>query len=207
MGFICQSKDADDPRAQRATRRLREIQRAACHLVLQHGYDGFTMDDLAEAVGVSRRTLFNHVPDKASAVLGPDDLADHPQVAVFRKGGPSGALMPDLVEAVKSVLSDFPDDEEAAQQHALVERAIAQDAKVSRLALERFTHLSELLAALICEREQWPSGDLRARSISATFLALVKVSIEEFSRRPTTTDFTTVFTEVLDANAAVRAMR
>lgn len=207
MGFICHPKDADDPRAERERRRLREIQSAACHLVLQQGYDGFTMDGLAEAVGVSRRTLFNYVPDKASAVLGHDDLGDHPQVDVFRKGGPTGALMPDLVEAVNSVLSDFPDDDAAAQQHALVERAIAQDAKVSRLAFERFAHLSELLADLICEREQWRSGDLRARTVSATFLTLVKVSIEEFSRRPTTTDFMTVFTEVLDADATVRAMR
>lgn len=207
MGIILRHKDPGDPRAERALRRLREIQSAACRLVLQHGYDGFTMDDLAEAAGVSRRTLFNYVPDKASAVLGPDDLGDHPQVAVFRAGGPTGALMPDLVDAISGVMSEFANDAEATEQHAVVERAIAQDPKVAHLALERFAHLSELLAELICEREKWPSGDLRAPSVSATFLALVKISVEELSRRPADTDFMTVFTEVLDAHAAVRAMR
>ena len=60
-------------RTARAMRRLVEIQEAAATLVIERGYDGFTMDELAERVGVSRRTLFNHVPDKASAVLGPFD--------------------------------------------------------------------------------------------------------------------------------------
>ena len=39
-------------------------------LTEQHGLDGFTMEDLAEAAGVSRRTLFNYFPGKVDAVLG-----------------------------------------------------------------------------------------------------------------------------------------
>ena len=35
------------------------------------GFDGFTMDELAAAAAVSRRTLFNHVSGKLEAVLGP----------------------------------------------------------------------------------------------------------------------------------------
>lgn len=208
MGLICRPpRDADDPRTERVLRRIRDIQSAACQLVLQHGYDGFTMDDLAEAAGVSRRTLFNYVPDKASAVLGRNDFEDHPQVDAFRAGGPTGVLMPDLIDALDSVMNEFTDTEAAAELHELVERTIANDAKVAHLALERFAHLSELLADLICEREKWERGDLRARTISATFIALVKVSVEEFSRREAATDFMSVFHEVLDADAAVRAMR
>lgn len=46
------------------------IVRSARRLADQHGVDGFTLDDLAEAAGVSRRTLFNYFPTKYDAVLG-----------------------------------------------------------------------------------------------------------------------------------------
>lgn len=206
MGFMWDCS-TDDPRAQHAHKRLQEIRSAACTLVIERGYDGFTMDDLAEAAGVSRRTLFNYVPDKASAVLGPGGVGDNPQVALFRDGGPTGVLMPDLIQALDSVMSEVEDPSMASDQHALVERAIASDGKVAHLAFERFTHLSDTLATLICEREKWDAGDLRARTITATFLAIVKVSLEEFSLRKADSDFMTVFHDVLDADAAVRSMR
>ena len=45
---------------------------SACSQLLadERGFDGFTMEDLADAAGVSRRTLFNYFPGKADAVLG-----------------------------------------------------------------------------------------------------------------------------------------
>ena len=43
---------------------------AAQRLAVDCGYAGFTVEDLARAVGVSRRTLFNHVSSKEEAVLG-----------------------------------------------------------------------------------------------------------------------------------------
>jgi AcrR family transcriptional regulator len=42
----------------------------AQQLTEQHGLEGFTMEELAEAAGVSRRTLFNYYPSKIDAVLG-----------------------------------------------------------------------------------------------------------------------------------------
>ncbi|RYJ06280.1 MAG: TetR family transcriptional regulator, partial [Actinomycetales bacterium] len=68
----------------------------AQRLTDEHGLDGFTMDDLAEASEVSRRTLFNYFPSKADAVLGahpdlPDDV-----LATFRAGGPPGDVVDDV---------------------------------------------------------------------------------------------------------------
>ena len=52
--------------------RISKIRVAALNLVIENGYDGFTMEELAHEVGVSRRTLFNYIKDKESAVLGPE---------------------------------------------------------------------------------------------------------------------------------------
>lgn len=72
----------------------RRINAAAQVLTEEHGLDGFTLDDLAAAVGVSRRTLFNYFPSKLDAVLGPlPDIAGT-DVEEFRAGGPCSRDLP-----------------------------------------------------------------------------------------------------------------
>ena len=108
-------------------RRLVEIQEAAATLVIERGYDGLTMDELAERVGVSRRTLFNHVPDKASAVLGPFD-ENNPRpgaLELFLEKQPHGRLVDDLVHAIDTVIASADDLDATIPGHrALVNRAI-----------------------------------------------------------------------------------
>ncbi len=61
-----------------------------------HGIDGYTMDDLAKAAEVSRRTLFNYFPSKVDAVLGVWPTLDDDDVDEFRAGGPDHDLLQDL---------------------------------------------------------------------------------------------------------------
>lgn len=72
----------------------------AQQLAVKCGYSGFTFDDLAEAVGVSRRTLFNHVSSKEEAVLGVLPVLTEEQATTLREGGPTGDLVEDLVITV-----------------------------------------------------------------------------------------------------------
>jgi AcrR family transcriptional regulator len=61
-----------------ATRELRRraswraLQAAAVELVGSRGFAAVTVDDIATAAGVSRRTFFNHFPTKAAALFDPD---------------------------------------------------------------------------------------------------------------------------------------
>ncbi|MEW2622472.1 helix-turn-helix domain-containing protein [Streptomyces sp. NPDC048106] len=54
------------------TARWREIRRAALDLFEDHGFAGVSVDEIAEAAGVSRRTFFNYFDSKAAAVFDPD---------------------------------------------------------------------------------------------------------------------------------------
>lgn len=46
------------------------IEDAATSLVLEHGYDCVTVDQICAAAQVSKRTFFNYVPSKEAAVIG-----------------------------------------------------------------------------------------------------------------------------------------
>ncbi|MGY1591911.1 TetR family transcriptional regulator [Geodermatophilus sp. SYSU D00708] len=50
----------------------RALQAAAVDLVGRRGFAVVTVDDIAAAAGVSRRTFFNHFPTKAAALFDPD---------------------------------------------------------------------------------------------------------------------------------------
>lgn len=56
----------------------REIARAALDVLLEHGYEVLTADELAKAVGISRATFFRYFGSKdeviIAAVLEPDDF-------------------------------------------------------------------------------------------------------------------------------------
>ena len=59
---------------------LRERKRAATRtaitavarsLTAEHGLNGFTVEEVCEAAGISRRTFFNYFQSKEDAIIGP----------------------------------------------------------------------------------------------------------------------------------------
>ena len=190
------------------TQRRARVRCEAARLTVERGYDGFTMDDLAERVGVSRRTLFNVVPDKESAVLGLEpDFTTSDEGALFRDCGPTGDLVPDLLAMFEAVMSRLSGaDAEAATQtaadHLLYTGALAADPKVLAMAHARATRHTQEVAELIASRERWPADDLRARSLAAAVGSLVGVSFDVVARRGGTTPVAEVFRETVDAFVA-----
>jgi AcrR family transcriptional regulator len=124
-------------REEQARRTRRAIVAAACELFLAQGYAATTVDAIAEAAHVSRRTVFNAVGSKATALklaldwaIGGDDepiaMADRPAVKAIqaerdpRKALTAWAAMVTEVTARVSPISEVlfaaaDGDQEAAQ--------------------------------------------------------------------------------------------
>ena len=75
----------------------RRLEWCALELTRDKGFDGWTMDDLAAAAEVSRRTVFNYFDGKADLVLGPMHETSDETAAAFVAGGPTGRLFDDLL--------------------------------------------------------------------------------------------------------------
>lgn len=156
------------------------IQAHACRLVIEHGYDGFTMDDLAQAVGVSRRTLFNLVDSKESSVLGPEDIEKLPLIEEFRRTPPAENPARDGLDFLARLLRQVEsEDPLGVERHNLVERAAIADPKVRHIITERFEQATELAAQVISDRHGWPERDLRARTLAALLLSLIQLTLSE----------------------------
>jgi len=154
----------------------RRINVAAQELAIEHGYDGFTLDDLADAVGVSRRTLFNHVAGKEEAVLGVRPEFDPEVVERFRSGGPTGDLVEDLLLVLIDVLDrDDPDRADAQRFHRLFER---NPALLPRVLKE----LEQICAEAVAMASDRPgeTDPQRTRVVVTLLVALVAHAMNEF---------------------------
>ncbi|QOK22529.1 TetR/AcrR family transcriptional regulator [Janibacter indicus] len=127
----------------RADSRRSAIITAAQRLAVDCGYAGFTVEDLARAVGVSRRTLFNHVSSKEEAVLGLLPVLTDEQAATLRSGGPTGHLVDDVLTVVLDCLhADDGTPADFEQLHDVIERNPELFVRVKTHVEELVTHLS-----------------------------------------------------------------
>ncbi|WP_326836515.1 helix-turn-helix domain-containing protein [Amycolatopsis rhabdoformis] len=70
-------------RTRRAVRQ--DITEAAQRLFVEHGYEQTTMDDVAEAAGLSRRSLFRYFPTKEDLIVGKFELLAETMVELLRE--------------------------------------------------------------------------------------------------------------------------
>ncbi|WP_223693639.1 TetR/AcrR family transcriptional regulator [Leifsonia poae] len=175
------------------------LKSAARRLTIERGLGGFTIEELCDEVGVSRRTFFNYFATKENAVIGFSIDADESGAAErFTAAGKRGLrhLVDDLLEMhVDRWTSDGITPAEARQLLAAFERE-------PRL----IGHLLELAGVgergdieLVERREGLPPGDLRAAAAVQLAGAVLRASTEEFFRSDGADDVPTILRRRLDA--------
>ncbi len=176
LHFMNQSADGAGRTSTRRRRVAQEISRHARRLCEEHGLDGFTMDQLADSVGVSRRTLFNYVPGKVDAVLGVAEDLDPARIETFLSGGPTGHLLTDVKEMICLLLDeDDPDPAEVLQ----VRRIIAADPRLSTIVHERFAELMQRFSELVAQREGGDVDPRTLRLVADLAISLFDVALDD----------------------------
>lgn len=177
---------------------LRAIRQSAVRLAVDRGYDGFTMDDLAEAAGVSRRTVFNYVTSKEEAVLGPPPQLPLEGRLRFRSGEPTGNLLDDLAELVIAALPAVERDDNEASR-ALFHRNPQLIVRALERLDEPMTELKEDIAVRLSSTPDDPEIGL----VVSLFVVLTHHAFETFNAD----DSDRTFPDVLRADvAAVRTL-
>jgi AcrR family transcriptional regulator len=147
-------------RKRRQTRQA--VTEAARALTAANGLSGFTVEEVCEKVGISRRTFFNYFPTKEDAILGHRD-DEHPDelIAGFLRGGGapgsiSATLLTDLVQLTLDIWAAKVDSESATDFRQLI-AAIKKEpqllAKIAGVSAER----EAMSRQLVAEREGVPA--------------------------------------------------
>ena len=188
----------------------RRVVAGAQQLTLERGLDGWTMDELAAVIGVSRRTLFNHVPGKVEAVLAlplrhgdDDDGATTAALDEFRRGGPTGRLLDDVIH-LGATLVAFPDEIDPDLLRT-TRAVLACEPRVARAEHDRFERAAADMTTLIVEREGPDFGTDRARLAVRLLLTIFDASIEQLLEPDESRTLAQLFAAHLDAAARLLA--
>ena len=173
-----------------------DLEEAALSLFNERGFDAVTIDDIASAADVSRRTFFRYFASKEDVIL-----SDHPrrldelQAALDRRPAEEPALTA-LRHAIMSLVSTY----EEAREHMLrrFRLMITTPALEARsLCLQRNweTAVTEMLAARMGVD---PAKDLRPGVVAATTMAAMRVATANWLAGGGQGDLPVIVAEALD---------
>lgn len=147
----------------------RELVGAAARLFTERGYDDTTVDDIAAAAGVGRRTFFRYFRGKEDA-LSPDHERGLARIGeVFAGAHPDEPLPSLALRAAETVFELYTEDPEVARlRFALVGSVPAlRDREAASVHHYRRLFTRELTARL----GDLPDGELRAAVTAAALVA------------------------------------
>ncbi|MDX6744143.1 helix-turn-helix domain-containing protein [Actinocorallia sp. A-T 12471] len=156
-------------REQKKAETRRAVHHAAIRLATEHGYDRVTVEEIADAANISRRTFFNYFTDKAEAVMfGEEDLFRELLASVDRQP-PELSGWEALRGALDRLLAplQLPSPEWAARSRlarrhpCLLARLLAGQAELERDLAKRVTDRDD------CTPE-------RGRVVASAFLSAIR---------------------------------
>ncbi|WEV76971.1 TetR/AcrR family transcriptional regulator [Janibacter cremeus] len=159
--------------------RRQTIIAAAQRLAVKRGYSGFTVEDLAAAVGCSRRTLFNHVSSKEEAVLGVLPEITEEQVGVLRAGGPTGDLVEDLVATIIDCLGG---DDATAEDWQRLQDVVRRNPELLVRVQDHLDELRDSLVTHLAARDG--VSEEQARITLSVTAAVVGLAVEGLIEDP-----------------------
>ena len=164
------------PGRRRATSRA-ELEHAAFALFAAHGFDATTVDDIAAAAGIGRRTFFRYFPSKNDVPWGAfEDELDRMRVRL--KACPPEVP---LMDAIRLALIDF--NRVAPDQVPLHRRRMELILRVPTLLAHstlRFTAWRAVVAEFVAERTGRRPDDLAPQAIAHAVLGVSIAAYEHW---------------------------
>lgn len=177
---------------------------AARILTAERGFSGYTVEELCEEVGISRRTFFNYFPAKEDAVLGspaeelPADLAEEfiARGAGSDPGRISSTLLSDFVDFAAEMMDRMVMSRDQMVQLKL---AVAAEPRLLERVLHGSQEAENTFAAILSAREGLPPADPRIQAALALFTALGQRAGPAFFEPGNTRPYRSILTEAVNA--------
>jgi AcrR family transcriptional regulator len=181
------------------------LQREGVRLAAERGLDAVTVEDIAEAAGVSTRTFFNYFSSKEDALVGdgPPTPTDEAR-AVFVAGGPGGDLLDDLKVLLSSPVRADPDFSATLRDFRLRKRLIDLEPQLIPRVMAAFAATERALTEAVAERLGDDPDSVRPQAIAGVGASAMRTSMRRIGcpREETPQDVVALLTETFDVLAA-----
>ncbi len=169
-----EDESAPGLRERHRRRTAAQLEQVALQLFVERGFDATTVDDIAAAAEVSRRTFFRYYASKEDVLL-----ADHPKnLAALREAlaarPASEPILTALREALMSLSGPYEEDRERVLRRAKLMRTTPSlQARSLMLQREWEQAVCEMVAEHLGVDAQ---GDLRPAVVAATMLGATRAA-------------------------------
>lgn len=153
------------------------ISAVALDLILERGLDQVTVDEIARAANVSRRTFFNYFPSKVAACIPYTPPAEPEAVKAFLtdRSVPTMTAMSRMMwNQVSTARRDTPGFDSF---HDIWRREPGIRTQVHSI----LTRTEKNLARLIALREDLEPDSVEAATVAAASIAILRVAVERWS--------------------------
>jgi AcrR family transcriptional regulator len=162
-------------RTRRAIRK--EVTEAAERLFVERGYEATTIEHIAEAVGMSRRTLYRYFSTREDVVLGKLDVVADEVLAALRERPAGEPVWTSLRSSFDGMVAHL----EAAASSGLavpMQRIILETPGLRARYLEKFERIEVAAVLVVRERAEaagkpWADDDPTPRAVVAAALGCV----------------------------------
>lgn len=180
-------------RARKRRETMERITEAGIRLFLDRGYEATTIDDIAAAAGISRRTFFHYFKSKDDILISLQSGMGTMIANVIRKAAPDKQPIEAVRDAVVEICAAVPPGDMLAIDRLMRSSETVQ----ARKQASYVEHERVLLAAL---RERWPqSGREPALQLVAMIaMGAIRLSTEAFNREGGARPMPTLLREMFD---------
>jgi AcrR family transcriptional regulator len=151
------------------------ITEAALRLFVKRGFEAVTLDEIADAAAISRRTFFHYFPSKEDLAFAWLEASIDEMVAAVAQRPANEAPLPMAVNAILSCMKPMP----RAEAFALA-KLVAETPALRGRSQMKYERLERELAAAIAARKGWKASDLKARLAAMTAAGTLRVASQRW---------------------------
>jgi len=196
------SESAESLRDQRKRETSRALTDVARRLTSEHGFAGFTVEEVCAEVGVSRRTFFNYFESKENAVFGFAAIDPRQEALEEDFVTDGGDLLDDFIRLTMARFELFNPLDDAPAVFAIIE----QEPRLIKAAFEQIAKNERRDMQLIVRRSgEGADAELRAEVLVQSVGALVRLSMDQLLHHHSTESFSDLVSRRLEVARTVFA--
>jgi mycofactocin system transcriptional regulator len=149
----------------------------AIDLFAAHGFEEVSVDDVAAAAGIARRTLFRYYASKNAIPWGDFDAHLQHLSQLFARVDPDVSLG-DALRAALLAFNTFDECETARHRQRM--RVILQTAELQAYSMTMYAGWREVIAAFVAKRSGMATTDLLPQTVAWTMLGVALSAYEHW---------------------------
>ncbi|WP_214104581.1 TetR/AcrR family transcriptional regulator [Acrocarpospora catenulata] len=169
------------------------VHETALRLAVERGIDNVTIDEIAEAAGISRRSFSNYFTGKEDALIHPDGQQIRAIVDAVRTRPPGEPAWAAMRAVIRGIVRE---DEQTVQGWAIRTRLALQHPAILAVQLGKHAALERDLAGVVAERDG--VDPVRAQVLATAFLAGLRIALRRWIQEELTAHPADIIEQVLD---------